>query len=284
MITVWIREGFGNQLFTYACGYALAKERGEQLTLDTTTLDCGSFRKLELLKTAVQYDKRISYGRKEDLFSRAIWNKLRRRKAIGYGTIICKEQNPWIYDPTCFVKNKNIYLYGFWQSYHYFEKWEDDLRKMIVPNYDMPKKIQEQIQKVQQKESVAVHIRRGDYVNIGCTLPLNYYEQVLKRIDEEMPNAKYYVFSDDPEFARDSIGKYVDDAIFWEDQSEESTLNDFFLMSACRHQVIANSTFSWWAAYLNKNSEKRIYAPVWGNWKEEFYPETWCKWTERENG
>ena len=165
MITVWIREGFGNQLFTYACGYALAKERGEQLTLDTTTLDCGSFRKLELLKTAVRYDKRISYGRKEDLFSRAVWNKLKRRKAIGYGTVICKEQDPWGYEPECFVKNRDIYLYGFWQSYHYFEKQEADLKEMIVPHYDMPEVIKSQIKRVQQEESVAVHIRRGDYIN-----------------------------------------------------------------------------------------------------------------------
>lgn len=277
MVIVCIREGFGNQLFTYACGYALSRERKMGLVLDTTLLDCGNFRKLELLKTNIKYDRRLSYGRREDLFSRAVWNKVKQKKAIGLRTVICREKKPWSYSPECFAAKENVYLYGFWQSYHYFEKYEDDLKKMIVPNYEMASCVSEMIQKVKSEESVAIHIRRGDYVQIGCTLPLIYYKEAIYKMKEELPEAKFYVFSDDIKFAKDNIGDYLENSIFWQDDSNESSLNDFFLMSACRHQIVANSTYSWWAAYLNSNKNKKVYAPIFGNWQECFYPESWNK-------
>lgn len=278
MVIVCIREGFGNQLFTYACGYALAKERETELIIDTTPLDYGHFRKLELLKTGAKYDGRLSYGRKEDVLSRAVWNKWKRRKAIGFGTSFCREKDPWTYSPECFPEKGNIYLYGFWQSYHYFEKYEKALREMIVPRYEVPPFVREQMGKVRNEDSVAVHIRRGDYVHIGCVLSLCYYEDAIQRMRKELPEARFYVFSDDLNYAKEHLGEYVgDNAVFWEDGSEENTLNDFFLMSACRHQIIANSTYSWWAAYLNGNEEKKVYAPVTGNWKGSFYPKNWNK-------
>lgn len=277
MVITCIREGFGNQLFMYACGYSLAKDRKTELVLDTTLLDCGNFRKLELLKTKAEYSRRLSYGRKEDLLSRAFGNKIRRRRAIGFRTVMCSEKDPWLYSPNCFKKNENIYLYGFWQSVHYFEKYEADLKRMIVPNYHMSERILEQIERVQKEESVAIHVRRGDYVQIGCELPLRYYQKAIVKAREDIPGAKFYVFSDDLEFARKKMNLDLKNTVFWEDEDSESSLNDFFLMSACRNQILANSTFSWWAAYLNKNKCKKIYAPVFGNWKEEFYPENWIK-------
>lgn len=279
MVIACIREGFGNQLFTYACGYSLAKEKETELVIDTTLLDNGGFRKLELLKTQIRYDKRISYKRKEDLIDRAIWNKLRRRRAIGFLTKICKESCAWDYTPERFAIKGDIYLYGFWQSYHYFGKYEKDLKDMMIPRYDMPSFIREQMQKVKMEESVAVHIRRGDYVKIGCTIPLLYYQKAMKVMSEEIPNIKFYIFSDDIEFAKKALGEFEgkENVVFWEDHGQESTLNDFFLMSSCKHQIIANSTFSWWAAYVNSNENKKIFAPVIGNWKDSFYPDDWIK-------
>lgn len=277
MVIVCIREGFGNQLFMYACGYALAKKRDAELVLDTTLLDCGTFRKLELLKTQVEFDRRISYGRKEDFFSRAFINKVKRRKSIGISTKICKERNAWEYNPGRFDAWENVYLYGYWQSYHYFESCAQELRNMIVPKYDMPAWIYEQVQKVQNEESIAIHIRRGDYVGIGCTLPLVYYRKAIAAIKRELPNGKFYVFSDDIKYASEKLEDWLGNAVFWEDNSEENSLNDFFLITACRHQIIANSTFSWWAAYLNKNREKKVYAPVFESWKDSFYPTDWIK-------
>lgn len=274
-VIVCIREGFGNQLFMYACGYALAKKRDAELVLDTTLLDNGNFRKLELLKTQVKFDRRISYGRKEDFLSRALFNKIKRRKSIGIRTKICKERNAWEYTPECFDAWKDIYLYGYWQSYQYFEMYAHELRNMIVPRYDMPVWIYEQIQKVQNEESVAIHIRRGDYVEIGCTLPFIYYKRAIDEMKQNIPKAKFYVFSDDIKYAREKLENLLENIIFWDDKSEENSLNDFFLMSACRHQIIANSTFSWWAAYLNGNGEKRVCAPVYKNWQENFYPDGW---------
>lgn len=279
MVIACIREGFGNQLFTYACGYSLAKEKETELVIDTTLLDNGRYRKLELLKTQIRYDKRISYKRKEDLINRAVWNKLRRRKAIGFSTKICRESGAWDYTPERFEIKRDIYLYGFWQSYHYFEKYEKDLKAMIIPQYDMPSFVREQMQRVKEEESVAVHIRRGDYVKIGCTLPLSYYQKAMKAMSEEIQSIKFYIFSDDIEFAKNALRKFEgkENAVFWEDCGKESTLNDFFLMSSCKHQIIANSTFSWWAAYVNGNENKKIFAPVIGNWKDNFYPNDWIK-------
>lgn len=276
-VFVCIREGFGNQLFTYACGYALARKKNAKLILDTTLLDCGNFRKLELLKTGVEYSMRLSYGRKEDLFSRALWNKIKRRKAIGLGTVICCERNPWCYSPECFETERDIYLYGFWQSFCYFNEYETDLKRMVVPQYAMPDHVSSQIEKVKKERSVALHIRRGDYVRIGCELPLSYYEIAIKEIKKSFSDAKFYVFSDDIEYAETNLGPYLENAVFWEDNSEESTLNDFFLMSACQNQIIANSTFSWWAAYLNVYKDKKVYAPVFGKWKSNFYLDSWMK-------
>lgn len=284
-VIVNLAGGFGNQLFCYSFGYALAKRKNAELIIDTSTQDNGLTRSLELMKLNIRFNHRISYKYKRGVFERAVLNKIRKRKAIGFTTKIYNEINPTIFEDAVFDIQENTYFKGNWQSEKYFINYRDELLEMLTPKEERNVSVRNLCSEMNNCNSVAVHIRRGDYVKIGCQLNMSYYDAAISMIRAKLPEAKLvlYIFSDDIDFCKKYFSEkqeFADKGIelrYPQYKSDNYTLDDLFLMSNCKHMIMANSSYSWWAAWLNQNKEKIVICPELGMWKGDFYPDNWIK-------
>lgn len=271
-----IMGGFGNQLFCYACGYAVAKSSNRKLIIDTSQQDNDSFRLVDIIQLNIVYDDRITFKKGNGFLNRAIFNKIKLFGSVGFFTKRIKERQCYSYQDDIFNYNKgNIYLNGYWQSYKYFEKYRAELLEMFTPKVALKKKAIESSQNIR----VAIHIRRGDYISIGCNIDLSYYDNAIKYFNNTLPDKPiYYVFSDDIGFAKDFVKKYPDlEMLVVENDSDNQTIEDFYLMASCNHFIIANSSFSWWAAWLGQNTDKIVICPEVDFWTGDFYPTEWIK-------
>lgn len=171
------------------------------------------------------------------------------------------------------LKNKKLYLQGFFQSYRYFNHMKDE----VLKTFTFPKTRKEDsnnfelLEKVKNCESVSIHIRRGDYLKIT---PLNicnidYYKKSFDFVLKELINRginkekiKLFIFSDDIKWCRENFNFLKNFDTYYIDWNRgNNSFKDMQLMSECKHNIIPNSTFSWWGAYLNKNKEKIVCAP-----------------------
>lgn len=283
-VIVKVGDGLGNQLFNYAFGYAVAKRLGASLEIDTSLLDTGKIknRTYELDGFQVAYVKRYSY---KYVFNPKLRNlgldKLIRHSCIGFGVQEYSEKEMFVYDDSVFQIKKDTYFSGYWQNHRYFDDYREDLQEMIRPSWepsDSMKKIQEEMRK---SYSVALHVRRGDYVTERWNLSMNFYDKALQTIrDQVVGNIKVFVFTDDADFAKDYFKDCTlpeMDFIFPEYESSYPAMDDLTLMREVNCNIIANSTFSWWAAYLNNRENHRVICPDYDMWTGEFYPDDWHK-------
>jgi hypothetical protein len=159
---------------------------------------------------------------------------------------------------------KRIYLHGHFQAYQYAQSVEKKLRCELAFRDPPSHATLEILNRIRDCECpVSLHIRRGDYAVIDegiMLLPMTYYDNAIAAILDIYPNATFFVFSDDIDYARASLPK-CERMVFVDHNNEKSAHEDLRLMSSCRHHIIANSTFSWWGAWLNPNAEKIVIAP-----------------------
>lgn len=271
-----LTAGFGNQLFSYACGYALARKKSADFYINTYMADNGMSRKLEIDKLNITYKERLTYQYKKDVINRAIFNKIRRNNVIGWGTKIYKEKQNYIYDAGVFEQNGDVMLSGYWQTYKYFDDYREELLELFTPKQlgRTAEAVTEQISGM--KNTVAVHIRRGDYLQVNAYIRPEYFADAMKEMEKRLGSVNYCFFSDDIEWVKEHFGQN-ENYYFISGQEGMSDVDEFFCMAACEHDIIANSTFSWWAAYLNRNEEKIVIAPQVAAWGGDFYPEEWIK-------
>lgn len=280
-VIVDIKGGYGNQLFCYALGYAVSKKLQAQLWLDTSMLShhIVKNRQAEILHLNIAYDKLITYPYDRRFLYRKLGiNRIRKRNAIGWNTAIYKEKQLITYDSDVFGIKKDTYYDGFWQNPDYF----DEIREELLPLLQSKEKKTEQVdalaERMQQEESVSVHIRRGDYVGLAWNLPMSYYETAMKQMEEFLgEDPHYYIFTDDMDFAREYFKDSVRRITFVTYDSPSPVRDDMYLMSRCRHNIIANSSYSWWGAYQNRNPQKHVICPKIGMWDEKFYLRDWYK-------
>jgi hypothetical protein len=180
-------------------------------------------------------------------------------------------------------KTQTIYLLGYWQVHNIAENISADLRKEFMFR-DLPTgKNLELLRTIRStSNSVSIHIRRGDYTlpqEGNIALPMDYYGRAISNLRASLSNPTFFVFSDDVMFARQHLPKHIS-AIFVDHNDAFSAHEDLRLMSACRHHIIANSTFSWWGAWLNSSTDKMVLAPR--NWRvancpasNNLFPQTW---------
>ena len=279
-VVMKIMGGFGNQLFCYACGYAVARESNRNLVIDTSQQDNDSFRKTDLMKLNIQYQRRITFKKKDNLMGRLIINRCKLVKEIGFFPVVIKEKKPYLYQDNVFSnKECSIYMDGYWQSEKYFKKYRKEIIKLFVFQGETSKYYEETVRKIRNcNKSVAIHIRRGDYVSIGCNMDIRFYEEAIQNMISNLGNdVTFFLFSDDIEFAKEFSSKYINMNVINNPNKENSTIEDFMLMKECMHQIISNSSFSWWAAWLNENEEKVVICPEIDEWTGDFYPENWMK-------
>lgn len=175
-------------------------------------------------------------------------------------------------------------LFGFFQDPRFFQKHQTEVRKAFTFNKGLSPENKKLIEELRSVNSVSVHIRRGDYVekkDYHFLLTNEYYERAADYIAERVKDPHFYIFSDDLEWVKKNI-KLKYPHTFVEANQFQTGYNDMRLMSLCRHNIIANSSFSWWGAWLNNNPDKIVIAPnIWlnddGTWGKRIVPEQWIK-------
>lgn len=278
---VRITDGLGNQLFQYAFAYGLYRRTGREFIIDP--MFSGKRRRYQLDLFQLDYDKRFVGERTDNILGLGDRNsaplrlKYRECKAKmnRYETI--KETMPMKHDESVYQREPSYYV-GFWQSYCYFDEFYDDIRRQfrLKEKADAMRNThyREMRTYIREGQSVSLHIRRTDYDrqrNNVCLAGL-FYKQALESMVQEIGDFSLFVFTDDKDFVRKNF--YFHNYVLVEGLSD---LEEFCLLQECKHHIIANSTYSWWGAYLANDKGGIVYAPVSGIWTEDFYLPQWRK-------
>ena len=152
-----------------------------------------------------------------------------------------------------------IYLDGHWQRHDYLDQQRQDFLQIVRPRDPLPK-----FEKNEAVETVGVHVRRGDYIPLGCDLPAEYYSRAFAALQQRIGKEVLpVIFSDDLEWAAENLSLSPRQIV----RKPDTPVADFWHFGQCDHQIISNSTFSWWGAWLNKNPSKVVVAPR--DWRRE---------------
>ncbi len=282
MLYIEITDGLGNQLYRYATAYALAQLAGKRLTVDSSYMALSGERVFELNKLQLKWDDHICW-RKPGVFNKYFLNHIRKHFALKGVTYFvedskkgsCQEHEGLIELAKSVEK---LYLKGYFQNYRMFDLFQRELSSMIKPNYTLDKTAYCILEDMQKTESVSIHLRRGDYVKLGFVLDDAYYESAIQEITKRLSNPKFFIFSDDKTAAKKFIEKYSNLNMCLVDYTAiNSTIEDLYLMKSCKHQIIANSSYSWWSGYANHNTNKIVVAPDGKNDlnRNKLYPTSW---------
>lgn len=171
-----------------------------------------------------------------------------------------------VFDSTIIYKKGSIILDGYWQSEKYFMRKSNAIKNDFTFITEMDQHNIAILKDIKKTQSVSIHVRRGDYVsnnkthNFHGVCSSEYYKAAVVRIKKQIKKPTFYVFSDDPTWCRKNLMLDKNTSIV-DNTNCPSGVIDMHLMSACQHNIIANSSFSWWGAWLNNNKSKIIIAP-----------------------
>lgn len=283
MVIVHLSGGFGNQLFSYAFGYAMAKKRNDKFAIDTAIQDAPwFFRNPDILNLDIRYDTHITYKIGRSIVERALLNKIIFRNKIGWNTRVIKEagQEKIFLDGYYDICRpyEMVYFKGNWVSEKYFKDVTNEIRDMFVFKAPLSEGAATVCKEIEQcKNSVTIHCRRGDYKRLKACITADYFCTAMQYMSEHLDNPVFYCFSEEQDWAKKQFRGLPYDIRYPEYQSAEKGIEDFRLLQAGKHQIISNSTYSWWAAYLNDNPKKIIVTPQGGICDEEFCLKEWIK-------
>ena len=274
MLIVNLIGGLGNQMFQYAFGRSLSAGRSIPVAFDITELLDRSpktdftYREYELHifagqpRIASPSDLRPFAHQPTSLFDRAF------RKVLRKATDSQRYQEAayFVYEPNVWQTSPNTYFDGYWQNEKYFHPHEVLIRQDFMFQAPPQGKNEELARLICGTNSIGVHVRRGDYVNNqqingvhGACSPA-YYQEAVCLIASQVPDAQLYVFSDEPEWVKQHL-HFEYPVTYVSHNTGKNSFEDMRLMSLCQHNIIANSSFSWWGAWLNSNPAKIIVAP-----------------------
>jgi hypothetical protein len=259
--------GLGNQLFQYAIARAIAKKSGLILKLDTSFFSDYKWHVYSLNPFNIIHDYIDEEELKEFLQHRESYlQKLKRKIGFKYSLPEIYEEKTPNFDKNVLEINKSTYLKGYWQTEKYFKEIESDIKS------DFSIKIPATAENVMLKanidanNSVSLHVRRGNYVTekvfneFHGTCSLDYYKKAIEYIGTKVANPRFYVFSNDIPWCRKEL--QIDADFYFVDINDDKTdYEDLRLLQSCQHHIIANSTFSWWGAWLCENPDKIVIAP-----------------------
>jgi len=275
MIIIHLRGGLGNQMFQYAL-YCSFVERGIPAFLDLSHYKNGvSTRGYELEKVFGIKAPVVSFWAK--LAGKLHWKLFHRF----YKTAYKETDNHFGFYDQQITALHSAYLKGYWQSEKYFTNATESVKSAFSftdPGDEENKRL---LGQVKSSLSVGIHIRRGDYAGSSdnLMLPLSYYRQAIDFVKDTIDNPVFFVFSDDAVWAAQNLD--LPNAVFVNHNRGNNSYRDMQLMSHCSHNIIANSSFSWWAAWLNRNENKLVIAPSkWITWMEgtrDIIPAAWIK-------
>jgi hypothetical protein len=278
MITIRLMGGLGNQMFQYALGKHLAVLNDTDWQFDLVFLN---HRVPSANYVFRQYDLDIfGIPPKGTLLSR-ISPRARNatyvlqrglhgvRRALPFGQRVVTERQPFVFDPDVLeTKGPTVYLDGHWQNPRYFEGIADEIRRDFSTFPEPLSTAGEEIRReIEATDAVCVNFRRGDYVSNEATRGFHgvigpeYYEQALRLVAEQVARPHLFVFSDDIEWCRANFVSEHPTTFVDYTCAGRKYAEDMRLMIACKHYVISNSTFSWWAAWLDPSDDSLVIAP-----------------------
>lgn len=288
MIIVKLMGGLGNQMFQYALGRAMAIKHNTTLRLDLSFLHDRTPRKNFIFRDfdLDVFDLHAEFATPDDL--RPFFFKP-KNTTQHYFIRLAHLFNPYCYyreqyfyfDPDVFSLPANTYLDGYWQSPKYFQHVSDIIRKdfsfrhRIQPDNDL-------LNQILDSDSVCINVRRGDFLNtkLHGVCDMKYFKPAIQWMCEKLDNPLFFVFSDDQEWCREKFKLPFNYTIVGEEHAGWKFSTKLQLMASCKHFIIANSSFAWWAAWLNGKRDKLVIVPR--NWftnpdiiTNDLIPENW---------
>lgn len=295
MIITKLSGGLGNQMFQYSIARVLSLELNLPLRIDVTAFKGTSLHQgFELNKV---FFLNTNSASNQDFYYVLGWQGPRIvRTVVNSSKILSLRKKNWVkelnffYCHEVFEISDKVFLDGYWQSERYFNNKSDVIRgdfqfQGVLEGVNLLLK-----ENIDNSNSVSVHIRRGDYIfnstaaKIHGKCSLGYYEKAMGYMFGKVDNPVFFIFSDDPQWVKDNLNVNNYSVFYVDNNCNENSYKDMWLMSLCKHNIIANSTFSWWGAWLNNNVNKNIIAPkLWfadpSKQEQAFdiYPEGWIK-------
>lgn len=285
MITIKLIGGLGNQMFQYAYGRKLSLKKGEKLKMDLTFLLSRMprknfiFRDYELdifnIQAKPTFLSMVAvYFNNYVFILQFFLNKL--SNFFKKDSVLDEVINPINLEERILRSTHNVYLSGLFNRVEYLSDIEQIIRKDFSFKKQLEGKNKELADSINLINSISIHIRRCDLVSLGYTISeSDYYQKAIDYICKKVKEPIFYIFSDEPEWVKENLKIPVKYYIVDNNKGKNSYI-DMRLMSLCKHNIIANSTFSWWSAWLNTNDNKIVIAPkeysdifVWlipGNW------------------
>ncbi len=291
MILVKLCGGLGNQMFQYAAARRLAQKHGTRLIIDLSWFDSEA-----AIKAGRKYGLEI-FNLKSRIANSRELAKLREVRAdskmkkwfdmmFSFAYIDHVKESTYHFDPGILQLGDNVCLDGYWQTEKYFKDIEHIIRTEFVFN-DKLTALNERIESaIRSSNSVSLHIRRGDYVtnptaaSVLGICQLDYYYKAIKMIAEKVSNPHFFIFSDDLKWVKEHLR--TDQQFSYVEYGASRDHADLKLMSLCKHNIVANSSFSWWGAWLNNHPDKLVIAPK--EWfadtsynTQDLLPDSWLK-------
>lgn len=292
---VKLNGGLGNQMFQYAFAYVLSKKFKTQLTLDFWWFEAVKThinvtpRVFELdafntdYKVATQQDlEQVVRKNNQPKWQKFLWKNLKIKKYKPAKNVFL-QQFAFEFDKNLFTSDY-LYYDGYFQNEKYFKDYKNEIVKCFSLKDTLDKKNQSALELIKSTNSVSLHVRRGDYVALDSVnklhgiCPLDYYKNAIEYISKHVKNPHFFIFSDDIGWVRENLK--IDYSFKVIDFNQGKGWLDLNLMKNCKHNIIANSSFSWWGAWLNENPDKIVIAPK--KWlatkqKGDILPKEWIK-------
>ncbi len=297
---VKLMGGFGNQMFQYAFAKLLEKFSGEKVLFDVKYFEemkkneVGStgfasnglpLRELEInifpnVSVEIASDEQINEARKLNT-PKFVYNFFKMLKLTKW-TKLPRERSAFSYEKD-FLKIKEGYFEGYFQNENYYNDYLEEIKETFkLPeireedNYN--KEISEKIKSAENP--VFIHLRRSEYLNLGFGISDNYYKKAVEYIKERIENPKFFVFcAEDPEYVQNEFNIGVDfELVGVENKTRETFFENMRHMKECKHAILANSSYSWWAGYLMDNKDKIVIAPTpWLEGSDQVICKNWVK-------
>ncbi|MDR3706244.1 MAG: alpha-1,2-fucosyltransferase [Paludibacteraceae bacterium] len=289
MNIVRINCGLGNQMFQYAF-YRMLKEIDNNTKLDISEFKYRKHHNGYELESIFNINP--CYATKKECdkiadISKSLFDEIRRDflkiKKNSMGNLIYESNYSPHFNPIL-LQEKNTYFIGYWQTEKYFQpiskiiRKEFSFKKEIDPSNLLIKK------QILNTNSVSIHIRRGDYLkkqrfeNLGSVCNIDYYNRAIEQIKLKIESPHFFIFSDDMDWVKGNLK--IPNLTYVDLNHGKDSYKDMQLMSLCKHNIITNSSFSWWGAWLNANPQKTVIAPnIWFRDVAmiDIIPETWTR-------
>lgn len=295
MIIVKLWGGMCNQLFQYAFGYALAQKNHDNVYFDVDFFKNQPkhvARRQVINEEELNLSRMVSIDRPKMVLyfeNKYISHMIRYNTGCNIrlpGLRFIMEKRHHYYECISYERDKINYYDGYWQSALYFKDYDEEIRKEFTPCENVRQAVEQWRNSIQSNDVVAIHIRRGDYLNEinlrntnrSVFNSVDYYLKAISLMVNKLSDPVFCFFSDDLDWCKSKFGDKVKNCMFVEHHGNYVALKDLFSIAACEHGIMSPSTFSWWGNWLRANQERSIViAPKCESYYEHFIMDNWIE-------